>query len=63
VTNPLECLDANFPIKVMTLSARSQKRLARASLVGSFDRAFSSGSLAFAAYAVCLGDFNRTFAV
>jgi hypothetical protein len=38
------------------VTARSQKRLARASLVGSFDRAVSSGSLAIAADAVCYGN-------
>jgi hypothetical protein len=37
-------------------TAPSQKRLARASLVGSFDRAVSSGSLAFAGDAVCYGN-------
>jgi hypothetical protein len=43
---------------VRTLSGlpRAEKRLARASLVGSFDRAVSSGSLAFAADAVCYGN-------
>jgi hypothetical protein len=34
-------------------TARSEKWLPRASLLGSFDRAVSSGSLAFAADAVC----------
>jgi hypothetical protein len=38
------------------VTALSQNRLARASLVGSFDRAVSSGSLAFAADAVCYGN-------
>ena len=38
------------------MTAPRQKRLARASLVGSFDRAVSSGSLAFAADAVCYGN-------
>ena len=38
------------------MTAPSQKRLARACLVGGFDRAVSSGSLAFAAGAVCYGN-------
>ena len=38
------------------MTALSQNRLARASLVGSFDKAVSSGSLVFAADAVCYGN-------
>jgi hypothetical protein len=43
-----------FPTSIGT--ARSEKRLPRESLMGSSDRAVSSGSLAFAADAVCYGN-------
>jgi hypothetical protein len=47
-----------FLENVRTLSGlpQAEKRLARVSLVGSFDRAVSSGSLAFGADAVCYGN-------
>ena len=38
------------------MTAPGRNRVARAFLVGSFDRAVSSGSLAFAADAVCYGN-------